>query len=194
MSQDRPRVAGLVLAAGAGRRFGGPKALARDGDGRTWVEVRVRTLADGGCVPVLAVVGAAAEDVSRHLPQDVAAVLAEDWDEGMGASLRAGLRAVSALETPVDAVLVALVDTPGLTAGAVHRVAGSASPAVLAQAAYDGTPGHPVLLGRDHWDGVARTATGDRGARDYLAARDVRLVECADVADGRDVDHHPHSP
>ena len=58
----------------------------------------------------------------------------------------------------------------------------------LARAAYDGVPGHPVLLGRDHWAGVAAAATGDRGARDYLAAADVVLVECGDLASGRDVD------
>ena len=49
-------------------------------------------------------------------------------------------------------------------------------------------PGHPVLLGRDHWAGVAATATGDAGARDYLRGRDVTLVECGDLATGRDVD------
>jgi CTP:molybdopterin cytidylyltransferase MocA len=58
----------------------------------------------------------------------------------------------------------------------------------LARAAYDGVPGHPVLIGRDHWAGVVETATGDRGARDYLAAHEVRLVECGDLASGVDVD------
>ena len=58
----------------------------------------------------------------------------------------------------------------------------------LARAAYDGVPGHPVLLGRDHWAGVNAAATGDRGARDYLATADVVLVECGDLASGRDVD------
>jgi CTP:molybdopterin cytidylyltransferase MocA len=59
---------------------------------------------------------------------------------------------------------------------------------VLARAAYDGVPGHPVLFGRDHWPGVLETAHGDRGARAYLAGRDVELVECGDLATGHDVD------
>jgi nicotine blue oxidoreductase len=62
-------------------------------------------------------------------------------------------------------------------------------PGVLARAAYDGEPGHPVLLGRDHWPGVVASAAGDRGARDYLAAREVTLVECGDLATGHDRDH-----
>jgi CTP:molybdopterin cytidylyltransferase MocA len=49
-------------------------------------------------------------------------------------------------------------------------------------------PGHPVLLGRDHWAGVVETSTGDRGARDYLASHEVALVECGDLATGADVD------
>ena len=58
----------------------------------------------------------------------------------------------------------------------------------LLRAAYDGVPGHPVLIGRDHWAGVVEGATGDRGARDYLAAHDTVLVECGDLATGADVD------
>ena len=54
-----------------------------------------------------------------------------------------------------------------------------------------GRPGHPVLLGRDHWAGVIETAVGDQGARAYLAPRDVTLVECGDLASGHDVDSLP---
>jgi len=65
---------------------------------------------------------------------------------------------------------------------------GTPGSAALVRASYDGRPGHPVLLGRDHWAGVIETAVGDRGARAYLGAREVILVECADLASGRDVD------
>ena len=85
------------------------------------------------------------------------------------------------------------LDLPDLVPEVVARVVGGAVGAgaaagTLARAAYDGVPGHPVLLGRDHWAGVAAAATGDRGARDYLAAADVVLVECGDLATGHDVD------
>jgi nicotine blue oxidoreductase len=55
---------------------------------------------------------------------------------------------------------------------------------------YGDRRGHPVLLGRDHWDGVAASATGDRGARDYLRAHDdqVTIVPVGDVADDTDLD------
>ncbi len=184
------RVDGLLLAAGAGTRMGKPKALVVGDNGVPWLHAALRTLQDGGCQRVTVVLGASAKESAALLAQAPAGqsrvVVATDWAEGMGASLRAGL---AAADPAADAVLVTLVDLPDVTAEVVRRVVAAATgPAGLARATYDGTPGHPVLLGRDHWDGVRATATGDKGARDYLAAHDVTLVECGDLATGRDVD------
>ncbi|MCL3817722.1 nucleotidyltransferase family protein [Aeromicrobium wangtongii] len=183
-----PRVVGLLLAAGAGERFGGPKALAQT-DGEAWVIRSARVLRDGGCDPVVVVVGAARDDVAALLDDTVTVVDAPDWAAGMGASLRAGVAAVVALDA--DAVLVHLVDLPDVGADVVGRLVAHAAPDVLARADYGNGPGHPVLIGRDHWVGVADAATGDRGARDYLARHAVTRVDCSDLADGTDVDAPP---
>lgn len=178
--------AGLLLAAGAGRRMGSPKALVHDPDGTSWLRRSARALLDGGCSPVRVVLGASADE-ARHLLADlpVEVVVADDWDSGMGASLRAGLLAVG----DRDAVLVSLVDLPDVGAPVVARVLAAATgPATLARAAYDGVPGHPVLLGRDHLPALAATLHGDVGAKAYLAAHEVGLVECGDLATGRDRD------
>lgn len=178
-------VVGLLLAAGAGERFGGPKALARDDDGTSWLLRSVQALRP--CAEIVVVLGARAEEAAALLPMSVSRIRADDWAEGMGASLRAGLAALE--QTPYDAALVSLVDLPDVDAAVVARLVASATgPDDLARAAYDGVPGHPVLLGRHHWKGVVATATGDRGARDHLAAHDVALVECGDLATGVDVD------
>lgn len=178
-------VVGLLLAAGAGKRFGGPKALARDADGTSWLLRSVQALKP--CAEVVVVLGAEAERAAALLPMSVSRVRADDWAEGMGASLRTGLGALAG--TTYDAALVSLVDLPDVDAAVVARLLGAATgPEVLARAAYAGVPGHPVLLGRDHWTEVARTATGDRGARDHLATHPVTLVECGDLATGVDVD------
>jgi nicotine blue oxidoreductase len=176
---------GLLLAAGEGRRFGGPKALARDDDGTSWLLRSVQALRP--CEEIVVVLGAEAARASALLPMSVSRIRADDWAEGMGASLRAGLEALT--RTDHDSVLVALVDTPDVDAAVVSRVldAGGGRGA-LARASYDAVPGHPVLIGRDHWPGVVASATGDRGARDYLATHDVDLVECGDLATGADVD------
>ncbi|MFF0340523.1 NTP transferase domain-containing protein [Kribbella sp. NPDC004875] len=180
-------IAGLVLAAGAGRRMGRPKALIRAADGVAWVVRTARVLGEAGCSPVVVVVGAAADDVRAELSgEPVTVVEATDWAEGMSASLRAGLTYLRTASA--DAVSVVTVDVPGLTPEVVRRVDARAGSAVLARAMYDGRVGHPVLIGREHWDGVVAVAHGDEGARPYLRGRDVVAVECADLADGLDVD------
>lgn len=179
---------GVLLAAGAGTRMGRPKALVHDDAGEPWLVRGVRALREGGCDRVTVVLGAAAEEAERLLAgADVALVVAPDWAEGMSASLRAGLASLAG--TDAEAAVVSLVDLPDVGPDVVRRVTGrGADRATLSRASYDGTPGHPVVIGRDHWSGVLETSAGDRGARDYLAARAVRLVECADLATGTDRD------
>ena len=180
-------VAGLVLAAGGGRRYGMPKALV-EYEGGLLVERAVRT-ARAVCDPVLVVLGAQAVDVWRAADLDGATVLANrDWESGMASSLRTGLDGLRGWPGRIDAVLVTLVDMPGMMPEALRAVAAHAAPDALAIAAYDGVRGHPVLLGRDHWAGVAATATGDEGARRYLATHDVTEVDCTALADPTDLD------
>ena len=191
-------VAGLVLAAGGGRRYGMPKALV-EYEGSLLVERAVRT-ARAVCDPVLVVLGAQAVDVWRTADLDGATVLANrDWESGMASSLRTGLDGLRGWPVPaggrgggrIDAVLVTLVDMPGMTPEALRALAVHAAPYALAIATYDGVRGHPVLLGREHWAGVAETATGDEGARRYLATHDVTEVDCTGLADPADLDVPP---
>jgi CTP:molybdopterin cytidylyltransferase MocA len=168
--------------------MGGPKALV-ELDGEPLVQRALRVLADGGCSPLVVVLGASAAQVAEVVPPGVRIIVAHGWHEGMGASLRAGLTALEELAPVPDAALVHLVDLPGVTAEAVVRLAAHSGPDVLARAAYGGRPAHPVLIGRSHWAGVREVATGDAGARGYLAGRpDLTLVECGDLAEADDVD------
>lgn len=174
------RAAGLLLAAGEGKRMGRPKVLVDD-----WLARGVRALQDGGCDQVCVVLGASATEARRLVPAATAVVVAEDWAEGMGASLRAGLEYLATAK----AALVLLVDLPDVDAAVVRRVlAAEIETGSLRRASYAGTPGHPVLIGRDHWSALIATATGDRGARDYLSTHVHELVECGDLATGEDVD------
>ncbi|MFE7386154.1 NTP transferase domain-containing protein [Streptomyces sp. NPDC057582] len=187
---SHPLVAGLLLAAGGGRRLGGrPKALLQH-RGRPLVEHAIRILREGGCDPVHVVLGAAADEVRTRADLSGCAVTVNPhWPEGMGSSLRAGLGALSGTEA--DAALILLVDQPGIGAQAVARVRSAyRSRVTLAAASYDGERGHPVLFGADRWTDIAAGAVGDQGARAYLRAhRDaITLVECSDVAEAYDID------
>ena len=70
--------------------------------------------------------------------------------------------------------------TPSTSRTADHRCCGAA--------AYDRARAHPALIGRDHWERVVATAVGDHGARHYFRTTPHELVECGDLATGRDVD------
>ncbi|TAM71170.1 MAG: nucleotidyltransferase family protein [Microbacteriaceae bacterium] len=185
---------GLLLAAGAGRRMGLPKALVQGADGLPWAVSAARTLATGGCAEVVVVIGAAAPIVRASLADEpVTVVEATDWNEGMGASLRAGLRAIAARDAA--AALVHLVDLPDVGPEVVRRVLAHAAPSILARACYSSrsdiagrTPGHPVLLGKDHWAAIAAEGSGDKGARAYLARHDMLELDCSDLATGADID------
>ena len=129
---------GLLLAAGAGSRMGAPKALVSDDRG-SWLQRGVANLREGGCRRVTVVLGAEAERAAallEELAEKPRVVVAEEWAEGMGASLRAGLRALA--DSTDDFMMLTLVDLPDLVPEVVARVAeAQRSPHVLARAAYE---------------------------------------------------------
>ena len=190
MGTVRNAVAGVLLAAGQGSRFGRPKALV-ELDGQTLAERGVTLLRAGGTDPVLIVTGAA--QVELRPEHRARTIYNGKWRTGMGSSLRAALRALAEPEAApeIGAVVVALADQPLVGAEAVGRlIAAYRAGAEVAVAAYDGKPRNPVLLAREHWPEVIATATGDQGARAFLRARPelVTLVECGDTGRPDDID------
>lgn len=197
---------GIVLSGGAGSRFGMPKALARDDDGVPWVQLACRALLDGGCADVVVVLGARADEARELVPATATAVVAADWASGIAASLRAGLAAAESVlsgaatsgretggTSGADVAVVSLVDLPGLRADAVRRVLAvpegpEAARHALARAVYGGKPGHPVVVGREHWRPLADAVRGDTGAGPYLRAHAAVAVDCTDLGGGDDVD------
>ena len=110
-----------------------------------------------------------------------------DWAKGVGHSLRHGLEVLG--EGEADAALVHLVDLPDVTAVVAQRLlGGEVGRGSLRRAVYAGAPGHPVLIGRDHWGPLVAELAGDSGAGDYLRRHGAERVECSDLATGRDVD------
>jgi CTP:molybdopterin cytidylyltransferase MocA len=173
--------AGIVLAAGAGTRYGQPKAPVVV-DGERLVDRAVRNLRTAGCDPVFVVLGAWEGQVP-----DALVIINHGWEEGMGSSLRIGLkwaRATSELDD--DEVIITLVDLPGLTPEAVSRVMDARGDVVIA--AFDGVRGHPVKIAKKYWQELIDTVAGDEGARNFLHNSDAALVEVGDVADGSDMD------
>ncbi|CAN5201087.1 NTP transferase domain-containing protein [soil metagenome] len=172
---------GVLLAAGAGTRYGKPKVLAGQGE---WLRVAVGALLDGGCDEVVVVLGAAVVDV----PAPARAVVAEHWADGMSASLRAGLAAADGARR----VVLHLVDTPDVGPDVVRRVLAAADDSAtgLVRTSYGGRPGHPVVIAASYWPALVASLHGDQGARQFLAthASEVVVVDCGDLATGADID------
>jgi len=172
---DDDRTAGLVLAAGAGSRYGRPKILV---DG--WLARAVAALREGGCDTVAVVTGAA----RPALPAGVREVHCPGWHRGIGASLRAGLDDVG---PGTGRVVVHVVDCPDVGPDVVRRVLDGAGDR-LARAVFDGRPGHPVVLPRTHLRPLLDALGDTDGAGPYLRAHEHVAVECGDLATGRDID------
>jgi molybdenum cofactor cytidylyltransferase/nicotine blue oxidoreductase len=182
--------------------MGGPKALLVDAGGTPRLAATVEVLRSGGCPSVTVVVGAQAGEAAPSAAATGAeVVVAQRWSEGMGESLKAGLGALAAGDA--RAALVTLVDLPDVGPDVVRRILTSwrdagAKADALVRATYEGRPGHPVLLGRDHWAALRETLAGDVGAGPYLAdrrpGRKVTEVSCEDLATGRDVDRPEELP
>ena len=174
-------IAGLVLAAGAGVRFGpGESKLLADLEGRPLIEWAVSAQC---AVPeledVVVVLGAQASLVASGASLGRArVVVCHDWESGQAASLRCGLEALAGAEK----VIVTLGDAPLITPAVISLFVGEPGGT---RAVYGGRPGHPAVLGGAEIDAV-RGLGGDRGARDLLAGG--RVIEVGHLCSGRDVD------
>jgi molybdenum cofactor cytidylyltransferase len=170
----------IVLAAGGGRRFGGPKQLAPLA-GKPLLQHAVDAAPD----PLIVVLGAYADEVRAAIDlRGTHVVVCEDWEEGQAASLRAGVAAAGA----VGAAVVLMGDmpfvTPQVIAGAADHLTGRWD---AVRTLYRGTPGHPVVLGRRVLNAVP-SLRGDIGARDLLRSFRVREWEAGDLCDPADID------
>ena len=193
--EARETWAAIVLAAGAGRRFGGGKLLA-DFEGRPLLAGAVEAALASPAPEVFLVTGARAQEVGEAARRMARArgeearlriVHALDHEEGMGASLRT---AAGALPLDAAGVFVFLGDMPKIPAAILPRLAQAVREGAPAAAPrHDGRRGHPVLIGRELLPALAQLA-GDEGARAILAGLGARmaLVETDDAGVLFDVD------
>jgi len=183
-------IAGVVLAAGEGRRFGGGKQLALL-DGRPLLEhALAEAAATDGLERRFVVLGANAERILATVEMHGhEVVLCSDWAEGMAASLRAGVGA--ARSAGAGAILITLGDQPRIGAEAIARVlaarGGPDGDSRAVRASYGSVPGHPALLEGVLFDALLELQ-GDEGARGVFTSANTYLVPCDDVAVPTDVD------
>jgi CTP:molybdopterin cytidylyltransferase MocA len=181
-------VSAILLAAGAGSRFGGGKLLAPF-QGRPLIEATLSNLADAPLDETVVVVGDDAKRLREACePYGLEVVENPDWAGGISTSVRAGLQA---LGPEARAAIVLLADQPLVGAGAVERlVAAFEGGARVAVATYGGRLRNPVLFSREVWPLLEAELSGDEGARSFLRRHPELIVQvpCDGVGDPADVD------
>lgn len=161
-------IAAVVLAAGGSSRLGRPKPLVREG-GVSLVRRTVDAARDGGCDPVVVVVGGAADRVRVELSGlAVEIVENESWRAGQAGSVRVGVRALAGRDE-IDGVMLLVCDQPRLDADVVRRLLAAWDGAIGRRVAarYANVCGVPAVFHREWFDRLQRLS-GDRGARDLL--------------------------
>lgn len=195
MDAREPLFEAIVAAAGAGRRFGSPKLLARLGEG-TVLDAVLKTAFAAPVRTVRLVVGCKAEEVAAAARATAAVVgatarlrllSAPDWRDGLSASLRAGF---SDLPPDADAAFLLLGDMPRIPPGMAFDLAAALTPGKRAAAPlYAGRRGHPVLVGRSLFAEMSGL-NGDQGGKRLLDGLGpaLALVDTADSGVLLDVD------
>jgi molybdenum cofactor cytidylyltransferase len=176
----------LILAAGASRRFGSPKQLARIA-GRPMLHAVLSRAVEVAGHSVTVVLGAHAAELApllSHSPASIA--INRDWELGMSSSIRAGLARIPGT---ADAVMILLVDQPSVTTEDLRRLVGAwrRQPDYIAAAQYGTTTGAPAIF--PHWCFRELTELrGDRGAGALIQRHADRVVRVPMATAGLDVD------
>jgi CTP:molybdopterin cytidylyltransferase MocA len=182
------KVSVVLLAAGAGSRFGGGKLLAPY-RGRPLIESALRGLRESPVDEIIVVLGAEGERLlSISTAYGARVVENPNWSAGMSTSIKVGL---SACGLEVRAAVVALADQPLVGSKAVARLVETFERgAKVAVASYGGHLRNPALFSREVWPLLSRELSGDQGARTLIRRYPelVTEVRCDDVADPADVD------
>ena len=181
-------IAGVVLAAGSGSRFGASAKQLAELDGIPLLEHALRAVEAVPAIErIVVVLGARAEEIRAGVDFGKAeVVVCEDWADGQAASLRCGIEAVA----DAEAAVLTLGDMPRITPQVIARFADLAvrhGAQARARAVYDGMPGHPVVLGREYFSQIAELR-GDVGARAVLKAIGAHAIECSQLCSAADVD------
>lgn len=180
---SRPKIGGLLLAAGGSRRMGTPKQLMLY-KGVSLVRRAAQALIDAAFYPVVVVIGSEAEGSRKEL-DGLEVVIAENqmWETGMSSSIRVGMENMLIAGPSIDAVLITLCDQPRVTADKLalfsDSFAGGHRGIIAAE--YDGIRGVPALFPAAMFDELM-DLEGDKGARDLIRSGDAFSIALSEAA------------
>lgn len=181
MTENKCRIAGVLLAAGSSSRFGSPKQLVKIDDG-SLVRRSALTLADAIGNKALVVIGCESDAVKAELTGlNVRSVFNPEWRQGIGSSITAAMKEI---DENIDAVMITLCDQPNVARTDLTALIElyNSSEKSIAAAKYNKTLGVPAIFGRKYFAELA-ALEGDSGAKKIiLSSDDVAYLEMPNAA------------
>lgn len=165
-------IGGIILAAGGSSRLGRPKQLLRF-EGKTLLRRACLAMTASLCKPVIAVLGAESETTASAIDGlPVHTCVNENWETGMGSSIRTGIDEMLRVAPDISAVVIMLCDQPLITAGNLNQLAArfAETQNSIVASRYNGVSGVPALFSREMFPSLFQIE-GDKGARDLIRNR-----------------------
>ncbi len=180
----KPKIGGLLLAAGGSSRLGRSKQLVHF-EGQTLLRRAAESMTASIFDPVVVVLGSNSDESAVELKGLAATIcLNENWRSGMSSSIGVGLAKLIRIEPEIGAVLISLCDQPFITSEMLDRFGekfATTNAAVIA-AAYNGVTGVPALFSRELFGELSRL-DGDKGARDLIRSRtDIVVIDLPEAS------------
>lgn len=172
-----PIVGLIVLAAGASTRMGTPKQLLLF-QGRSLLRSIAEAAIASRCHPIVVVLGSQADRINLEVHSlDLDSVVNQEWAKGMGTSIAAGMTALNAIESDLDAVVIAVSDQPFVGSDLLNRLVESyqATQSPIVASVYANTLGVPALFDRSFFTALM-TIDRDVGARGLIEQNAEKVV------------------
>jgi len=177
MSPSSKRIAAVILAAGGSSRFGQPKQLIRF-RGKSLVRRIIDAACEAGCSPVIVVIGSEDEKLRHELGRTgVVIVQNQQWQRGIGSSIRCGIQGLINSSPDVDASLLLVCDQPAVDARVIQRLIAlrETTGKTIVASSYADTLGVPVLFTRSVFDKLL--SLGDsKGAKSIVLRNRERVA------------------
>ena len=182
-------IGAVILAAGGSSRFGQPKQLIQF-RGKSLVRRMVNGAGDAGCSPVIVVIGSHREQISRELADASANIVEnENWQCGIGSSIRAGVRHLIGIAPNLEAIVLLVCDQPSVESETVKRLIGlrEETKKAIVASSYADTLGVPALFDRSCFEELL-VLDDASGAKPVILSNHDRVAEFPFPAGRIDID------
>ena len=189
MLSNKTKIELLIMAAGASRRLGQPKQLL-EYKGESLIRRISKEALKAKIGNITVVLGYDNKNIEKEITDlKVNVFFNEEWEEGLGASIRNGLKYILDNKPDTNAILLSMVDQPFVDAVHLKKLANAydAARKMIIASAYSGTFGVPVLIDSFYFD-LLKELKGDEGGKKIFVNYIKDIVEIPFIEGSIDID------